>query len=91
MLFLHKNIAHIDDHIPAQPGSHVLKLKTTELLLAISNMNILHLESTQISYYFQLLRISKSHNRKAQSIGQTEMQLPKYIGKTTFAVITKVW
>jgi len=91
MLFLHKKITHIGDHIPAQSGSHVLKLKTTELCLAISNTNLMHHESTQISYYFQLLRIPNSHNREAQSIGQTEIQLPKYIGKTTFAVITKVW
>jgi len=55
-------------------------------------MKIMHFESTQVSYYkyFQLLRIPNNHKRKAQIIGETEMQLPKYIG-TTFAVITKVW
>jgi len=71
-------------------GSHILKLKKTELLLAISNMNIMHFESTQI-LYFQLFRIPNSHKMEVQIIGETAMQLPKYVGKTTFAVITKVW
>jgi hypothetical protein len=76
MLFLHKKIVHIDGHISALSGSHIFKLKISELLLAISNMNIMHFESTQILYYFQLLRIPNSHKRKAQIIVQTEMQLP---------------
>jgi hypothetical protein len=42
MLFLHKKIAHIDGHISAQSDSHILKLKTSKLLLAISNMNIMN-------------------------------------------------
>jgi hypothetical protein len=35
-----------------------------------------------------LLRIPNSHNRKAQSIGETAMEIPKCIGKKTLAVIT---
>ena len=81
----------ISPHISTQSGSHIFKFNTSELFLALSNMNIMHFESSQISYYFQLLRIPNSHNRKVRIIGQTEMQLPKYTGKTTFAVITKVW
>ena len=53
-------------------------------------MNIMHFESTQI-LYFQLFRIPNSHKMEVQIIGETAMQLPKYVGKTTFAVITKVW
>jgi len=72
MLFLHKKIAHIDGHISAFSESHILELKTSELLLATSNMNNVHFDSTQISYYFQLLKIPNSH----KIIGQTETQLP---------------